>query len=281
MFFGIAAFALCGHAEMMAVERDATDKRSYPSLLMSVMSFITVLYAAFGLFGYAAFHELTASNILLNLGDTRFITLVKCALALVLTCNYPISMFPATQVCEEILFGPEYAANGGITQQTSSQHKLSSSHNHALSPSHSNHSGAANKNSSVFYQNDDDDDDGARDAEDALFQTVEDAYSSSTSTPFYSFYYIKGVILRMFLVAITVAVCLALNDFGLLSSIVGSVCNGFMAFILPAIFWLKFGGDEDGPVKGAGWIFLGGVQLLLSCLFISMGLAVCLKQFEG
>ncbi len=50
---------------------------SYPALLSYTMLFITTLYACFGLFGYAAFADATFSNILLNLGDTAFIVVVK------------------------------------------------------------------------------------------------------------------------------------------------------------------------------------------------------------
>src|ERR1700681_376947 len=49
IFVGISAFSVCAHAEMLAIEEDAANRKQFPRLVTSVMSLITISYALFGI----------------------------------------------------------------------------------------------------------------------------------------------------------------------------------------------------------------------------------------
>lgn len=106
MFFGIAAFSLCAHAEVVSVEHDASDKKAYQFILLSVMTSISILYLIFAIFAYLCFKGETSSIIFLNLPSGAFVSIVKLSMAVVVMFSYPISLFPASQALDELFLAP-------------------------------------------------------------------------------------------------------------------------------------------------------------------------------
>jgi amino acid permease len=146
-FFGLSIFAFSAHSEIMCIEQflPSDTQKQYPRVLEIALFVTTCVYAIFGLFGYLFFKQHTQGIIFSNLqcfekptdwcddigsftqgscdDDTwapicdpsrmSFQTaqilskMVKAAMALMITFNYPFTMFGATQNIEDIVWPGE------------------------------------------------------------------------------------------------------------------------------------------------------------------------------
>lgn len=207
-FFGVAAFAFSAHAEVVAVESDVQEGSKYLGILDICMSFTALLYVSFALFAYGSFGGDTSSNIFLNLGEHTFVTIVKLCMSIVVCFNYPITLFPAMQALDDILMGPAHnsvAAEPESVGLMSSSTTASSSSEPPLLP-----------------------------------RSTSTASSSSALTSRQQWArWMKGTCLRIGTVALTCLVATTVQNFGLLTALVGSTSGGLLSFILPPLFYLR------------------------------------------
>jgi len=145
-FLGIAAFSMCAHAEIQAINNDVESSKTYVRVLDLSMLVITLVYAVFAMLPYMSFKDETHSNIFLNLGKGTFVAIVKITMSLVVTCNYPLSMFPAMECLDAMLWGPSGSAEEkvslvpklpiGSSPRISAPSRASSSNEDSSSTSH-------------------------------------------------------------------------------------------------------------------------------------------------
>ncbi|KNC46617.1 amino Acid/Auxin Permease family [Thecamonas trahens ATCC 50062] len=103
LFWGIAAFGFCVHNLVLPFDASARRPEVSGATINAAVSTVLVIYTAFGLFGYLFFGSATKAVITLNLPHSVLVTVVKIALCVVLTCTFPIQLFPVTCVMEEAL----------------------------------------------------------------------------------------------------------------------------------------------------------------------------------
>lgn len=97
----VCMYSLEGAGLILPLENSYANRDDFPRLLKQTLLGITLLMAFFGICGYAAFGDTTASPITLNLmGGTA--TFVQLALCLALYFTYPIMMFPVSDVLEQL-----------------------------------------------------------------------------------------------------------------------------------------------------------------------------------
>ena len=61
---------------------------------------------AIGTYGFACFGTNTRANILLNLGTSFFVNVVRIALSCTLLVNFSLALFPASQTLDLLIAGP-------------------------------------------------------------------------------------------------------------------------------------------------------------------------------
>ncbi|PKA60095.1 Lysine histidine transporter-like 1 [Apostasia shenzhenica] len=106
--FGVAVYAFEGIGMVLPLEAEAADKGKFGWTLGLSMGFISLLYAAFGVFGYAAFGEDTADIITTNLGTGVIPIAVQIGLCVNLFFTFPIMMNPVYEVAERWACGKRY-----------------------------------------------------------------------------------------------------------------------------------------------------------------------------
>ena len=105
VFFGISAFSFAAHCEVVAVEADAVDRKTYQRVLSLTMTVITSLYIFLGVFAFACFDLDTKPNIMLNLGSGFFVNLVRITVSCTLLVNISMALLPASQTLDLIIIG--------------------------------------------------------------------------------------------------------------------------------------------------------------------------------
>ena len=103
LFWGIAAFGFCVHNLVLPFDASAARPDLSGTILNMAVFTVMILYATFGLFGYIFFGAATKAVITLNLPHSILVTVVKIALCVILTCTFPIQLFPVTSVVEELV----------------------------------------------------------------------------------------------------------------------------------------------------------------------------------
>ena len=257
VFFGISAFSVCAHAEVMAVESDSADRKHFHKIITAVMSTITICYALFGILVYAAFGHHTEGNIMTNLRSKGVVDVVKISMSLSVLVMYPLSLIPAVNAIEEML-----SINSGTTAK--------SSPNTSRQPSrigvNGNHS--TDENRSLLAQQDGVElinvqSNGV--SNDDNFDNDMTSSSSAGSSDYW-----KSVILRLALVFSTCMVTVVVNDFALLVAIVGSLAGGLLSFVIPPLTYYRLHQRKLSRTM----IALLGVQLAFGAVLIVLGLYV-------
>ena len=107
IFFGICAFSFAAHAEIVAVESDAQSRQSFQGLILPLaIASIAGLYISVGVFAYACFLASTHPNVLLNMGASFYVNLVRVAMSLTLVVNFALAVLPASQALDLVCLGP-------------------------------------------------------------------------------------------------------------------------------------------------------------------------------
>lgn len=91
LFIGIAAFALCGHAEVLSISMDSSDVTNYMRTLNLCLLALFFAYTSFSIISIACFGAQTASNILINLGQSGFVNIVRGLMTIVVGCNVSLN----------------------------------------------------------------------------------------------------------------------------------------------------------------------------------------------
>jgi amino acid permease len=106
IFFGISAFSYAAHCEVVAVEADAISPQIFARVLPISLAIVFLLYILVSFFAFACFGPLTHPNILLNLGSSIVVDIIKVAFSFCLIVNYSMAIFPASQAIDLIVLGP-------------------------------------------------------------------------------------------------------------------------------------------------------------------------------
>ena len=99
-FFGVAVYCYEGVGMVIPLESEMKDPGRFPSLLVSVIGGVTLLYGSFGMFGYLAFGDDTREIITLNLPEGMLPVAMKSALCIGLYFTHPLCLYPVHQILE-------------------------------------------------------------------------------------------------------------------------------------------------------------------------------------
>ncbi|XP_016201362.1 amino acid transporter ANTL2 [Arachis ipaensis] len=105
---GVAVYAFEGIGMVLPLESETKDKDKFGRVLGFGMSFIAVLFGAFGVLGYFAFGENTKDIITTNLGPGLISVLVQLGLSINLFFTFPLMMNPVYEVFERRFCGYRY-----------------------------------------------------------------------------------------------------------------------------------------------------------------------------
>jgi amino acid permease len=274
VFFGISAFAFAAHCEIVAVEADSQSRKVYQMVLPSALVFIACLYVSVGVFAYACFGEHTEANILLNLGTSTFVNLVRIALSCTLLVNFALALFPASQTLDLLIAGPAPVSRDLPHQHENTPRRRSRQASRAKS------TGTEGAASPVPPIDEEAGGDATRTSEATESTSLlapsahHRAWPSSGSEPptrsressnglppvgtpspwmppdspspvlvehehALEAYHRKGNLIRILVVAGTFAIGLLIQDLGVLFSLVGSVAGGILCFTMPPLFWYR------------------------------------------
>lgn len=272
VFFGISAFAFAAHCEIVAVEADSQSRKVYQMVLPSALAFIAMLYTAVGVFAYACFGAHTDANILLNLGTSTFVNLVRVALSCTLLVNFALALFPASQTLDLLIAGPapvsrdlphQHENTPRSRSRNASRLKLAEEAKRAEEraspiPPVDEETSTASDETTILL---------APSAQRPAWPAAEiakrsvNASSGESGAPMSSAsparspdspspllmeheraleaYHRKGNLIRISVVIGTFAIGLLIRDLGVLFSLVGSVAGGILCFTMPPLFWYK------------------------------------------
>lgn len=97
---GVAVYAFEGIGMVLPLESETRDKHKFGRTLGLSMTFISLMYAGFGVLGYFAFGEETKDIITTNLGQGLLSRLVQLGLCVNLFFTFPAMMNPVYEVVE-------------------------------------------------------------------------------------------------------------------------------------------------------------------------------------
>ncbi|KAL6079321.1 hypothetical protein QOT17_000949 [Balamuthia mandrillaris] len=242
IFLSLTIYAFEGIGLVIPMESAAKDKKNFPRLYTAGLSFVMTLYLTFGLLGYLSFGEGTKTMAILNLPNSApLVTILKLGFIVTALVSYPLYMFPVVERLECLLFGS--SLNRSNADNTNHNHTnvliINPLPSHVpFSPSSSNKSdedielnnvSPSTISFSPLHEQ----------------QTVEGTTKSSNEeeiitvqmncfqrfkleTACYAF--------RVVMVLSTVGIAIAVPEFDLVTSLIGSVCSTTMAFVIPALF---------------------------------------------
>lgn len=282
LFFGISAFSFTAHAEIVSVEADAESRSAYAKVLPVAMTSIVLLYMSVSIFAYTCFMEDTRSNVLLNLGDALLVNVVRLALSATLLVNYALGVFPASQALDLVLLGAapvselphqHEAGDPGSTGASPSpdpDEEACASPSSALLTGHlrptpmmaGSHVGVDGQRMSRVTSST------------GLSSQVVSARNADLR-----WYHLKGNLVRLVMVAVTFFVAVAVQNLGLLFSVVGAVFGGALCYTLPPLFWYLLCRLEHIPLTKTRVCILFG-EVALGVLLITVGLVVGIQSAE-
>ncbi|KAL5984296.1 Amino acid transporter avt3c [Asimina triloba] len=101
---GVAVYAFEGIGMALPLESETADKKQFGKILGLSIAFIALIYASFGVLGYAAFGQKTNEIITLNFGGGVISTLVQVGLCINLFFTFPLMMNPVHEVFERMFW---------------------------------------------------------------------------------------------------------------------------------------------------------------------------------
>lgn len=279
LFFGISAFSFTAHAEIVSVEADAESREKYAKILPLAMTTIVALYMSVSMFAAAAFREETRSNVLLNLGDALLVNIVRLALSATLLVNYALAVFPASQALDLVLIGPAPVSElphqrepGDLMSPSPSPQPDEEGEVQPLIGG--NHS--LNIPTQVTLT-----------AAGGMSRVSSSAGLSGAALEsrniHLSWYHAKGNLIRCGMVLFTFFIAVAVQNLGLLFSVVGAVFGGTLCYTLPPLFWFYLCRLEGIPMTFfRKCIVLGEVALGLALITVgvTVGIQSAAQQAE-
>eukprot|EP00112_Aurelia_sp_Birch-Aquarium-sp1_P006104 Seg1682.5 transcript_id=Seg1682.5/GoldUCD/mRNA.D3Y31 product="Proton-coupled amino acid transporter 4" protein_id=Seg1682.5/GoldUCD/D3Y31 len=101
--FGQFVYGFEGVALLPALEKRMRDKDAFFRVIKVTALVITVLYMAFGVFGYLAFGQETKPSITLNLPDEPLYNALHGIYVIIVYITYPVQFFAAVDILKPIL----------------------------------------------------------------------------------------------------------------------------------------------------------------------------------
>lgn len=105
---GVAVYAFEGIGMILPIESETKDKDKFGKVLAWCMTFIALMFGAFGVLGYFAFGDQTKDIITTNLGRGLLSTLVQVGLCINLFFTLPLMMNPVYEVVERRFCNSRY-----------------------------------------------------------------------------------------------------------------------------------------------------------------------------
>lgn len=105
---GVAVYAFEGIGMILPIESEAKDKDKFGKVLAWCMTFIALMFGAFGVLGYFAFGDQTNDIITTNLGRGLLSTVVQVGLCINLFFTLPLMMNPVYEVVERRFCNSRY-----------------------------------------------------------------------------------------------------------------------------------------------------------------------------
>ncbi|XP_048335724.2 amino acid transporter AVT3B [Ziziphus jujuba] len=105
---GVAVYSFEGIGMILPLESEAKDKDKFGKVLAWCMTFIALIYGAFGVLGYFAFGEETKDIITTNFGQGLLSAAVQLCLCINLFFTLPLMMNPVYEVVERRFCNSRY-----------------------------------------------------------------------------------------------------------------------------------------------------------------------------
>jgi len=102
-FFGVAVYCFEGIGMVLPVMNSMKDPEQFKFIWGSACTSVALLYAVFGLLGYAAFGDKVSDLITTNMPPIAVTNMMKVSLCVGLLLTYPIMCFPVIELVEETL----------------------------------------------------------------------------------------------------------------------------------------------------------------------------------
>ncbi|KAM7258016.1 hypothetical protein ACFE04_013757 [Oxalis oulophora] len=106
---GVVVYSFEGIGMILPIEAEAKDKDKFGRVLGLSMTFISVLYGAFGILGYFAFGEETKDIVTSNFRPGLVSLVVQLGLCINLFLSFPLMMNPVYEVVERRLCATSYS----------------------------------------------------------------------------------------------------------------------------------------------------------------------------
>lgn len=97
---GMAVFCFEGFGMTLALEASMKERGTFPKVLAMAITWITLVYVLFGVFGYMAYGDDTKDIITLNLPKNWTAIAVQIGLCLGLVFTFPIMVHPVNEILE-------------------------------------------------------------------------------------------------------------------------------------------------------------------------------------
>lgn len=272
--FGTACFALEGIGLILPVKaamRDADQHRFY-FLLNSAVALVATAYIVFGSLGYLFYGPAVNPSITANLSPGVVSDAVRVSLCLSLFFSYILQMFPvvdisdyavycAMRTSEEAEIDQHNRANRGKPQAVEDGEREEEEEDEATGNGDSHHAATAGPTSS---------------SSSLTPPSASSSSSSSSSRPVSSssmFASARTPHLTLSMIAVqcavragwvglTALVAIVVSNFGFVVSLTGSLANSLIAFILPALFYLRLVVHAQHPSPlSDGWTSVKGYIL--------------------
>ena len=102
--FPVITFAFTFHMQQFAIQNEMRRPGKIRLVVFCAIAFSMLCYLFVGVFGYLAFFESAASNILLSFDDNPAVVVGKIALVFVILFSFPVLHFPLRQAVLSLLF---------------------------------------------------------------------------------------------------------------------------------------------------------------------------------
>ena len=240
--FPVITFAFTFHMQQFAIQNEMKQPGRIRLVVASAIAFSMVCYLFVGIFGYLAFFESAASNILLSFDDNPAIIVGKIALVFVIMFSFPVLHFPLRQAVMSLLFPqpdapscydwlparcvPEYR-KGFLTLGSSSSHHASSSSDQATVGEY--------PSDAEYYSPDDFESFEAQDLEPDESAVVMPCVDDM----------IRHVVVTTVVVYVVYLAAIAIPDISTIFGLVGATVGTALVFVIPPIMIIKL---EPGPI---------------------------------
>ncbi|KAL7424323.1 hypothetical protein Q5752_000005 [Cryptotrichosporon argae] len=105
LLIGTAVFAFEGIGLVIPITESMKEPQKFPRALSGVMAVIAVLFAGFGVLGYAAYGSDIQTVVIVNLPqDDKFVQAVQFLYSVAILLSIPLQLFPAVRIMENGLF---------------------------------------------------------------------------------------------------------------------------------------------------------------------------------